>query len=194
MAPKRKTRGTFCHDDSINVTCSEKKSRSAAHPTTMRGRVLAIVAESDELVGLPTLKKKLKNQYGMEDSKAFNTLLNKTLRTMCEENRDDFGKIGGSYHAGPNSTAFLIHQEKEKSRAIMEKHRADGEIDCPHCQFWCGPNCFLREDSVARGGLHECESCGKHFWSWISDGYTRGHTKEYRYGDPMGIADYKGLR
>jgi hypothetical protein len=63
----------------------------------MKECVLHIVAEADKFVGLATVKKLLINNYGFKETGAFKTQLSKCLKALVDENRDDFGKIGGYY-------------------------------------------------------------------------------------------------
>lgn len=169
-------------------SAAEQKKRK---PAAIRNCILEMVAEADSLISAVRIKKNLVSDHGMVDSKQFNTNVNKILKSMSEnEPADKFGKIGGSYHGGTNSQAYLDHTECTTKAAELKQHEINGEIKCCYCGLWNSRDCFVREDSVARGGLHKCESpaCLKEFWSWISDGYIYGHRKEYRFG--YGKEDY----
>lgn len=158
---------------------------------TLKEKILSIVENSETLISLQKLKKELVVRYGLANNKAFNTNVNKVLKALLDSNDENFGKIGGSYHGGVASRAYLDYSEKEKKKLILQKHQDEGEILCPYCNSWCSSECWIEEDSVARGGLHQCEHCAEEFWSWISDGYLYGHKQEYCYGD--GREDYKGI-
>jgi hypothetical protein len=167
-----------------------KKKVVGAIPRTLKEKILAVVRGSDSLMSRQNIKSLLINDYGVTENKAFNTNVNKALKALIETNEETFGKVGGSYHSGVTSRAYLLHQEKEGANSALESHRRAGNILCPYCGHWCTHECFIEEDSVARGGHHQCQHCHKTFWSWISDGYLYGHKVEYRYGD--GKPDYAG--
>ncbi len=168
----------------------EGNVKSKKTPTTMKEKILHLLAKQEKLIGLVTIKKILKEEYDVEDNKANNTRITKTLKDLSEEERDDFGKIGGSYHGGDNSVAYQEYAEKEAQkearRQFLELHK--DELQCPHCETWNDEMaCWLGEDSVARGGKYRCKDCNKLFYTWISDYDTRvGHKIEYRYGDGKG--------
>jgi hypothetical protein len=165
-----------------------KKTKTSG---TLKDKILAIVHDADTLISLQKIKKELISEYHLTENKSFNTNVNKALKALVDANGDNFGKIGGSYHGGVTSRAYLDYSESQKEKLIMKNHQDEGEILCPYCNTWCSCDSWIREDSVARGGLHQCEHCPKQFWSWISDSYLYGHKKEYRYGD--GREDYKEI-
>jgi hypothetical protein len=176
------------------TTASTNKKKSG----TIKDKILAIVAASDELVSSIRIKKLLVSEYGIAESSAFNTNVNKTLKGMGDELdqlRDVFGKIGGSYHGGINSKPYLDHVERTEKEEEMKAHRMNDETFCCYCNQW-NKSTFIREDSVARGGLVQCvmEGCGKEYFVWISDDYLYGHEVEYRYGHPHGRLDYGDRR
>jgi hypothetical protein len=175
--------GTEAATEAVGDAPSKRKKNG-----TLKDKILAVVRNSDSLLGLQKIKRLLVEDYGLTENKAFNTNVNKAIKALVEANDENFGKIGGSYHGGVASRAYLLHQEKETKKAVLDSHRREGEILCPYCHNWCSSECFIEEDSVARGGRHRCEHCPKDFWSWISDGYLYGHEVEYRYGD--GKSDY----
>lgn len=163
-----------------------KAPASKRAPKTLKEKILAVVASQDTLVGLATIKKVLAEQYDFESSTANNNKINKTLKTMSEEHRDDFGKIGGSYHGGANSAAFLAHEGKVAAeQALIDEYKAhEGEVQCPFCFVYSDEEIYGRgEDSVARGGRFQCSGCNKTFFTWISDHFTTrlGHKKEYKF-------------
>ncbi len=93
--------------DSVDVERAVKKPTKAAAknkiPKTLKEKILDLLATEETLVSLPTMKKILCERYdcGCADVKqatALNNKINKTLKSLLEENRDDFQKIGGSYH------------------------------------------------------------------------------------------------
>eukprot|EP01104_Vermistella_antarctica_P000469 TRINITY_DN1063_c0_g1_i1.p1 TRINITY_DN1063_c0_g1~~TRINITY_DN1063_c0_g1_i1.p1 ORF type:complete len:209 (+),score=43.96 TRINITY_DN1063_c0_g1_i1:267-893(+) len=149
---------------------------------SMKHSILEIVASSTVLVGLPSLKKELIRSYGCTAGKSLNTRLNKALKELTAENRSDFGKIGGSYHAGVEGDAHIQHTHEEDEEANVREKIASGDyIDCPFCKEWVSVECFIDEDSIARGAEYLCSECSSTFWSHISDSYMRGHTHEYKY-------------
>lgn len=162
--------------------------KKAPKSTTLKQKILAIVAEADTLLGLPSIKRELIAQYGHEDSKIFRANVNKAIKSLLDERHEGFGKVGGSYHAGQESIAFRNNAAQKLKQSELDEHARRGESLCPYCNSW-GEHTFLREDSVARGGRHQCLNCPKKFWTWISDMYLFGHKVEYRYGD--GLEDYR---
>lgn len=178
-------------DVSVKEIESKNKKRIVKKtPTTLKDKIITIVQNSDTLMSLQKIKKLLISDYGYTDNKSFNTNVNKTLKSLVDGNDNNFGKIG-SYHGGVTSRAYLDHQEKEKKESELRNHVDAGDILCPYCNKWCSSDCFIDEDSVARGGRHQCEHCAEEFWSWISDNYLYGHKVEYRYGD--GREDYADI-
>lgn len=156
---------------------------------TLKEKILAILSKEDNMVGLASLKKQLLEQYEFPTDgadKANSNKLNKTLKAMLDEERNDFGKIGGSYHGGANSPAFIAYDaERAAKQAAQDEWDAHaGELQCPYCKKWDNEMAVWKgEDSVARGGKYECSGCKKIYWTWISDYSTRklGHQKEYKY-------------
>jgi transcription elongation factor Elf1 len=170
---------------SVAVSGNSKKASSVA-PKTMKERILAVLSENnDKLLGLASVKKCLIAKFNLEASKSFNTQVVKALRGLEEdEGRMDFGKTGGSYHAGPNSPAFKKYrkreEEKEQERKDALEH--EDELKCPFCNGWNSEiTTLLDEDSIARGSIHRCQHCREKFYTWISDGYHVGHPVEYKY-------------
>jgi len=169
-----------------------RKNKQKKISTTLKEKILTILSNSETLIGLQKIKKILINEYNLNNTKLLNTNVNKTLKLLVEENDiENFGKIGGSYHGGIRSKAYLSYQKEQEKKQEINEHRNNGDVLCPYCNLWCDGDCFVREDSVARGGLYVCEHCSEDFWTWISDGYLYGHKVEYRYGD--GRDDYAHL-
>ncbi|KAF0699483.1 Aste57867_9953 [Aphanomyces stellatus] len=158
----------------------QERKKKGGKPTTLADRILFIVHGATSLVGLPTLKKRLVGEFGMTDSPAFRKNVAKTLVALY--GRSDFGRIGGSFHGGETSEVFLAATAAQKAAEEEKKMKAAGLIQCCWCEKWCDVDCFICEDSIARGGKHKCGQCGRIFWTWISDGYTNGHRVEYRKG------------
>jgi hypothetical protein len=154
-------------------------------PKTMKEKILAVLALNEEkMLGLASIKKLLVATYDMEANKSFNTQVSKALKALGEEKRDDFGKVGGSYHAGKESAAYKEHKEKreEEKRKAKEEAEHGDDIKCPFCQAWNDMmKSFLGEDSISRGGVFRCDQCEKKFYTWISDGYKVGHEIEYKF-------------
>ncbi|RHY29407.1 hypothetical protein DYB32_005163 [Aphanomyces invadans] len=146
----------------------------------MKDRVLYVLANATVLMGLPTLKKHLMEEFALQESKVFNTNVKKALAELSASPRDDFGKIGGSYHAGMSSVAYKAKEKADAELEDAQKYIDQGCIKCCFCGEWCPGDCELGEDSIARGSKYRCVSCNKIFWSWISDGYTVAHEVEYK--------------
>ncbi len=135
-------------------------------------------------MGLASLKKLLQENYDFEPTAANNNKLNKTLKLLIDEDRNDFGKIGGSYHGGENSPAFIEHYTKwhaQEAQKILQTFRKD-EMKCPYCETWNDSlKTWIAEDSTTR--IFQCGQCKKRFFIYISD-YDKimtGQTKEYKY-------------
>ncbi|CAK4651254.1 hypothetical protein LEN26_011368 [Aphanomyces euteiches] len=164
------------------------KRSTASKAKSLKDRILYIVKNSATLVSLPKIKKRLQEEFDLEPSTVLNTRVKKALQELIESDREDFGKVGGSYHGGEDSAAYLAHMGKAQAQQDEESHRAAGHVLCCYCNTWADSE-FIDEDSVARGSKQKCENCKKTYWTWISDGYSYGHEVEYRYGD--GYEDYK---
>ena len=188
---KRKADSVAANDEpnaKKSATNADDSSTTAAvkAPKTLKEKILHVLSQEVSLVGLASLKKLLAEQFNIEATTANNNKLNKTLKALCEEKRDDFGKIGGSYHGGIHSPAFIAHDtERAAQQAILDEYEAhDGEVQCPHCMIYNDELATWKgEDSVARGSKFECTGCAKTFYTWISDYHTSrlGHKKEYKF-------------
>ena len=168
MPPKRKTPDGITSSTNSSVSSSsspneanKKKSRSNQ---TLKDKILDIVAIADDLVSLPSLKKKLIKDYDVPESIQFNSNVNKTVKGLLDSNNDKFGKIGGSYHSGIESAAYIKHTEKVAKEEELLQHQRAGEFVCPYCSMWTVAR-WIREDSVARGSLNECTLCSREFWT-----------------------------
>ncbi|OQR90769.1 hypothetical protein ACHHYP_05270 [Achlya hypogyna] len=190
MAPKRKAGRTVATVPIAKKARGNVEARKAK-AKTIKERILYLVSVATELLGAPTIKKLLITEFGLTESKVFGSNVNKALKELSEAERSDFGKIRGSYHGGPTSPAFLAHEAERRVIDDIARHHEEGCVKCCFCEHWCSEDCFLDEDSVARGGKYQCSNCDKIFWTWISDGYVMGHPVEYRYGD--GLEDYADL-
>ncbi|KAF0692882.1 Aste57867_16084 [Aphanomyces stellatus] len=180
-------------------------------PTTMNDRILYLVRKATTLLGAPTIKKQLIQEFGAKDTPQFRKSVTDTLASLLESGRADFGKIGGSYHAGYASDIIAAHMDaarkhpdeaanwydyiaaraKAKAEAAGKSGAArDDGLACCWCGQWCNnDDTFLDEDSSARGAKHRCTHCHRIFWTWISDGVS--HTVEYkkRSQDLDGLSD-----
>ena len=159
-------------------------TRKKPKTTTTKDKILAILASHHELLCAQRIKKLLVSEYGMPESGAFNTNVNKTLKPLCEQQEalgDVFGKIGGSYHGGVSSKAYLDSVAAVQQQEEARMHEQNGHMLCCYCNTWAESE-FIREDSAARGSLERCgnPACGEEFWTWISDNCA--HTQEYKYG------------
>ena len=98
--------------------------RAAAKPKsgkalTLKDKIIAVLSKEDNMIGLASLKKQLLEQYDFPTDggdKANSNKLNKTLKAMVDEDRNDFGKVGGSYHGGVNSAAFIAYSAEEAAK------------------------------------------------------------------------------
>lgn len=146
---------------------------------------------------MATLKKLLEENYEIEaNNKTNNSRLLKTLKELGNEaekgERDDFGKIGGSYHGGESSLAYQRHVEEEvedeKERNYQATHK--GEIQCPYCQTWKNADSddndddsWEREEDWEKGKRYFCGTCSQVLYSWLSDcdrNFVGHKTKENR--------------
>jgi len=199
MPPKRK------NDVAEEAVSSNKKKatagvdpaaqpRAAAKPKfgkalTLKEKILAVLSKEEGMVGLASIKKQLLEQYDFPTDgvdKANSNKLNKTLKAMVDEERDDFGKIGGSYHGGIHSAAYIAYSAAEaaKKAAQDEWDAHKDELQCPYCGTWDNEMAVWKgEDSIARGSKFQCSGCKKTYWTWISDFTTNklGHRQEYKF-------------
>lgn len=185
MPTSTKKRKASSADVAVDKDAGEKKkSTPAVSKMTMKDKIQAILDSTPKLIGLPTIKKLLMETYAIEDSKIFVSNVNKALKSLVET--EAVGKVGGSYHGGKTSASFLQYQKdcEEAEAKRIEEAEHEGETQCPFCDKWCSEECFVKEDSVARGGEHFCDDCGSTFWTWISDDYKYGHEFEYKYSVP----------
>jgi len=195
MPPKRATKRRAEEANETPVTTNQQENEVADHlkkattktkkskkPTTMKEKILDLLANEEKLVGLPTLKKILQTHYEVEDTKANVTRIKKALKELEDEENPNFGKINSSYHGGEESVAYKAYKAeidaKEEEDADKKLHK--DQIRCPFCKMWNDNSSFLGEDSIARGGRYQCIQCDKLFYSWISDGYEVGHEVEYK--------------
>lgn len=173
------------------ITTAVKKSTKK--PTTLKDKILHLLENEDKLIGLPTIKKVLKEKYDVEDSKANITKINKILKDLSEEeNHPRFGKIGNSYHGGPTSGGYLSYMKeqdaKEEEKAFNELHKHD--IKCPHCERWIPCADALQgedDDFYPRGHSFKCPHCYDYFYTWYTDGDVgpfEGRTESFRDAHP----------
>lgn len=149
-------------------------------PKTIKDAILAIVKSQNKPIGLATIKKLLISDYEYKQSGPFNSNVNKTLKALIAEKRDDFGLYGsGSYIAGKS-----VSKDEIAAREAAEEAAHADDYQCPWCHAWNSKEAGeLGEDSIARGSKYRCPNCRGIYWSWISDGYEYAHDVEYKYGD-----------
>mmetsp|Transcript_73141 Transcript_73141/g.143484 ORF Transcript_73141/g.143484 Transcript_73141/m.143484 type:complete len:191 (+) Transcript_73141:54-626(+) len=183
--PKRKA--VECSIEANSNKISSNVGKKAATPKTLKDKILAIAATAETLVSLAALKKILQEKYEIEPTTTSNNKLNKTLKELIVENRDDFGKIGGSYHGGENSPAFIEYNQLEaEAEGDEEPENHEDEIKCPFCNTWNNEITSSHYDEKYKNGeVFICcnDECAKYFYSWKNDeknNYRLGHTWEYR--------------
>jgi DNA-directed RNA polymerase subunit RPC12/RpoP len=188
MAPKRKTR-----DDNNEVEIEEETSNKKAKknnkkisgatssgektPKTLKDKILHLLAKQEKLIGLASIKKILKDDYDIDDSKTNATRINKTLKDLEAENHVEFGRIDRSYHGGLESAAYLAYQEEieAKQAEIAEDDRPveAGELKCPYCSAINHEDDGTVNSDSTSGGMHfECIRCGDWFSPYECEGYT----------------------
>jgi hypothetical protein len=190
MGPKRKIQQVEEEEEVVEVEpAPQQAKKKSKKPTTLKEKILDLLSKQTKLIGLATIKKILKEDYEIEDSKANNSRITKTLKEL-EENGDTatFGKIGGSYHGGEGTAAYQEHAEAEAAKAAKAKFLKDhdGLLQCPYCSHWNDElKSWKGEDSIARGSKFECAECNKKFYTWISDFMDNkvGHKVEYKIGN-----------
>eukprot|EP01039_Chlorochromonas_danica_P003827 gene3828-4178_t len=164
--------------NSEGASNSKKVAKKA--PKTLKDKILDLLTKQESLVGLPTIKSILAKEYEVEESSANNTKINKTLKLLLEEERDDFGKIGGSYHGGKSSPAYLAHQalldqqQAERDAEALQEPRDD--MRCPYCQCWGRHKDYLvleeEKEGCLQGSkvtLYRCLNCDKDFKVTINE-------------------------
>lgn len=102
------------------------------------------------------------------------------MKDLLDEKRNDFGKIGGSYHGGESSLAYLSHiaasldkEQEEEEEAKTEGKNFEGEkpdLRCPTCRDWGKYGDFEiiaeERDGLVPGtteNLHFCPYCSSEF-------------------------------
>lgn len=167
MASKR----TATVVDVNNTTASKKKAKK---PTTIVDKILDLLSKEDKLIGLATIKKILKERYDVEDNAGNNKRISKALKDLSSDTeRLDFGKIGGSYHGGIGSTAYVTHlaEQDNDGRDSSDGDNDDhtGMLECPMCEIhadrpkWCHPVKPLHKQK------YYCDDCDHHFYPWTKD-------------------------
>ena len=118
-------------------------------PKTLKDKILDLVSKEEQLISLIAMKKILAEQYdcgcaNVKESTAMNTKINKTLKSLVDENRDDFGKIGGSYHGGEQIVAYLNHMEATAQGGDCDNGgEDDDEVNFRFVIFVCWSYQFL---------------------------------------------------
>eukprot|EP00039_Didymoeca_costata_P004164 m.71757 g.71757 ORF g.71757 m.71757 type:complete len:185 (+) comp12273_c0_seq1:306-860(+) len=164
-------------------TVKAGKSSAASKPKpkmTMKKAILKLTKDAGDAVSLHYIKKKLP-EFGFAENSGFNKMVLKNVKALAAENRPDFFQWGGKYSYKKDCPSKVEKEAQEKKEAELKERTDNGEIQCPWCEEWVSGDCFVDEDSIARGGIFECSECSKTFYSWISDGYTIGRKVEYKY-------------
>ena len=153
--------------------------KKIAGPKTLKDKISAILDEEEHLTSLAALKKLLSENYGIEANAVNNKKLNKTLQTMCEE--ELIGKVGGSYHGGPDSPSFLEHNQGEQQLEAEREQKLlhASEMCCPWCLHWMDAyqnctdeDCIRSEEILIR--IFKCADCSKQFFSGDQFGDDNG--------------------
>jgi len=172
-APKTKARG----------------SKKKAAPKTFKDQILAILADADAPIGLPSIKKELIARFGREDSSRFRKSVGTALKALEASNLPNFGKVGGSYHAGADSAVGRRIAEEAAEAKVKEERELAGHILCPWCQTWNdGLKSWDTEMPDARGSAYTCtapveegaQGCTKKFYLSINDRDQIYGSKKYR--------------
>ena len=172
-APKTKARG----------------SKKKAAPKTFKDQILAILADADAPIGLPSIKKELIARFGREDSSRFRKSVGTALKALEASNLPNFGKVGGSYHAGADSAVGRRIAAEAAEAKVKEERELAGHILCPWCQTWNdGLKSWDTEMPDARGSAYTCtapveegaQGCTKKFYLSINDRDQIYGSKKYR--------------
>eukprot|EP00656_Telonema_subtile_P005727 TRINITY_DN12618_c0_g1_i1.p2 TRINITY_DN12618_c0_g1~~TRINITY_DN12618_c0_g1_i1.p2 ORF type:complete len:126 (-),score=51.17 TRINITY_DN12618_c0_g1_i1:95-472(-) len=83
LAMPRKRKGD--EGEAAPAEAPAAKQKKKPKTTTIKDKILGILASHDGLIGAPSIKKLLVREYGMAETGAFNTNVNKTLKNMCEQ-------------------------------------------------------------------------------------------------------------
>jgi predicted RNA-binding Zn-ribbon protein involved in translation (DUF1610 family) len=169
-----------------------KKSDKKA-PKTLKEKILDLLANQETFVGLPKIKSILAKVYDVEESASNNVKINKALKLLSEEERDDFGKIGGSYHGGEQSPAYLFNEaylaqeQADKDARALEGPKDD--MRCPNCRDWGKYHDFIIVEEESDGALEgsretmfQCPSCGGDFKAVKNEYPNGGYDVVYHFG------------
>lgn len=157
----------------------EQQPKKKADKKTLKDKIISILSVEEHLVSLAALKKLLLENFGFETTTANNNKLNKTLKSMCDE--QVIGKIGGSYHGGEGSPSFLEYNQGEQ---LLQEEREQkllhaDEMCCPWCLTWLNAyqNC-IDEDMIRSEEIliriYKCSKCSKNFYSGDQYGDDNG--------------------
>ncbi|OQS02937.1 hypothetical protein THRCLA_04744 [Thraustotheca clavata] len=135
---------------------------------TVKDCILYLVSVATELLSAPAIKKLLVSEFGHKESKIFNTNVNKILKELGEEKRDDFGKFKGKYHGGESSSTYKKYSDQIYHEEITQKLKDGKLVECCFCGYYCGEDCFLEEDTETRKTKYHCAKCKTIFWTWFS--------------------------
>lgn len=173
------------------TAAASKKSNKT--PVSIKDKILHLLENEDKLIGLPTLKKILKEKYDVEDSKANIAKINKILKELSEvDDHPRFGKVGNSYHGGPTSAGYLQYMKGQDEIARGEEFKALHKYDilCPHCEKWFpAAEVHQGEDDQChpRGESYHCPDCHDYFYTWYTDGDSgpyKGRLESFRDAHP----------
>jgi sarcosine oxidase delta subunit len=187
-------------NEANNAAAAEAAAAPKRAKSSMKEKILHLLAAQEKFVGLQTIKKILRDQYDVEESKANNTRILKTLKDLEaqeEDIADKFGKVGGSYHGGTASAAYLEYAANNAAQEAFEKEIAEhaDELKCPFCERWFPDNedTWQGEDSIARGGKYICSLCNKTVYTWIGDNLPFAHKVEYRFSSREETSEQKQI-
>eukprot|EP01006_Ploeotia_vitrea_P061599 TRINITY_DN78521_c0_g1_i1.p1 TRINITY_DN78521_c0_g1~~TRINITY_DN78521_c0_g1_i1.p1 ORF type:complete len:189 (-),score=14.63 TRINITY_DN78521_c0_g1_i1:46-612(-) len=139
-------------------------------PTTFQDQILAILAEADKPLGLPSIKKQLIAQFDRKDSAAFRKHVTAALKALTVAGRSDFQVVGGSYCGGPESKAgrnLKAAKDKKVSDKVERQERIDaGQVQCPWCTVWNESVGTFRYHK-SRHDVYKCPDCSKTFFGCL---------------------------
>jgi hypothetical protein len=153
--------------------------RRKAEPKTLKDKISAILDAVEHLTSLAALKKLLNENYDIESNATNNKKLSKALQEMCEQNL--IGKVGGSYHGGPESPSCLEHNQGELQKQAEREQKLlhASEMCCPWCLHWMDAYLNCIDDDLIRSEdilirIFKCANCSKEFYSGDQFGDDNG--------------------
>ncbi len=86
----------------------------------LRDKILFVISTEKVPISGMSLKNRLSVWHGISSSKASYSRIDRMLKKLTEENRDDFGKLFNSYHGGKDSESYKNRSKLQKYNKVKE--------------------------------------------------------------------------